>query len=86
MQEDPIRNDKQKGVTDGTDINFFMTDIKEKIKDSHYHKFTGIAPDGFILVPEEVLEQLKDFDVWKEWKSNPELLEKLTKDFCNKIT
>lgn len=60
-----------------------MDKIKEKIKNSHYHKFTGVAPDGFILIPEDVLEQLKDFDIWKEWKSNPKILENLIKDYCN---
>ncbi|MDB4277689.1 hypothetical protein N9895_01465 [Gammaproteobacteria bacterium] len=36
--------------------------IKEKIKDSHYHKFSGIAPEGFVMIPEKTLERLKDFD------------------------
>ena len=54
--------------------------IKEKIENSHYHKFEGIAPEGFILVPEDVLEQLRDFDTWKEWKNNPELLVEMIKN------
>lgn len=58
--------------------------IKEKIENSHYHKFEGIAPEGFILVPEDVLEQLRDFDTWKEWKNNPELLVDMIKHSCNK--
>jgi hypothetical protein len=41
--------------------------IKEKIENSHYHKYDGIAPEGFILIPEQTLERLKDFDYWKEW-------------------
>jgi hypothetical protein len=36
-----------------------MYDIKQKIKDAHYHKYGGIAPDGFILIPKESLEKLK---------------------------
>ena len=52
------------------------SEILEKIKNSHYHKFQGVAPEGFILVPEEVLEHLKDFDNWKEWRYNPSILEK----------
>ena len=46
----------------------FCQMIKEKIKNSHYHKYDGIAPEGFILIPEQTLERLKDFDYWKEWK------------------
>lgn len=55
--------------------------IREKIESSYYHKYDGIAPDGFVLIPEEVLEQLKDFDTWKNWKHNPEVLEQMSKDF-----
>lgn len=63
-----------------------MTEIiDEKIKNAHYYKFRGIAPDGFVLIPEEVLELLKDFDFWKEWKNNPKILEEESKKFCNKI-
>ena len=49
--------------------------IKFKIKNSHYFKFGGIAPDGFILIPEITLKRFEDFDNWKEWKSNPDILE-----------
>lgn len=52
-----------------------MSDIKFKIKNSHYFKFSGIAPDGFILIPEITLKRFEDFDNWKEWKSNPDILE-----------
>jgi hypothetical protein len=52
-------------------------EIKEKIKNAHYHKFGAVAPDGFILIPKETLERLKDFDVWKNWKNKPEILEQL---------
>ena len=50
-------------------------EIKEKIKNAHYHKFASVAPDGFVLIPKETLERLKDFEVWKEWKHNPKILE-----------
>jgi hypothetical protein len=60
-------------------------DIKEKIENSHYHKFEGVAPEGFILIPEDVLEQLRDFDTWKEWKHNPELLVDMIKNSCQKL-
>jgi len=32
-------------------------------------RFSNVAPEGYILLREEVLEQLKDFDVWKSWKN-----------------
>ena len=57
-----------------------MKDIKEKIKYSHYYKFQGIAPEGFVLIPEEALERLKDFDTWKEWKHDPEVLINIIKE------
>lgn len=60
-------------------------EIKEKIKNSHYYKFQGIAPEGFLLVPSDVLEKLKDFDTWKEWKNNEEILINMIKEYCNKL-
>lgn len=57
-----------------------MDKIKEKIKNSHYHKFQGVAPEGFILIPEQALEKLKDFDIWKEWKNNPKIFHDIVKD------
>ena len=42
--------------------------IKEKLKDTNYHKFAGIAPDGFVLVPREVIDMLDDFEEWKDFK------------------
>jgi hypothetical protein len=48
-----------------------MIDILEIIKEEGpIRKFDGIAPEGFVLVHEDVLEELKDFEVWKEWKHN----------------
>lgn len=32
-------------------------------------KYEGVAPDGFILISEGALEELKVFDTWKEWKN-----------------
>lgn len=59
--------------------------VQEKIKSSHYHKYDGLAPEGFVLIPEEVLEQLKDFDTWKNWKHNPEVLIEMSKDFLKNM-
>lgn len=48
-----------------------MIDILEIIKEKGpIRKFDGIAPEGFVLVHEDALEELKDFEVWKEWKHN----------------
>lgn len=44
---------------------------KREIKDSYFHKFEGTAPEGFLLVPEELFNLLKDFDNWKDFKYNP---------------
>ena len=46
-----------------------MIDIKKIIKEEgHIRKFEGIAPEGFILVHEKSLEDLKDMDIWLSWK------------------
>ena len=42
-------------------------------------KFEGIAPDGFILVHEKTLEELKDFEKWKMWKHNEISIEEMNK-------
>lgn len=60
--------------------------INSKILDSGYHKYGGIAPDGFILVPLEIIEKLKVFENWKEFIHNPNWIEDKSKEFLkNKI-
>ena len=59
--------------------------IKYKIKNSHYYKFGGIPPEGFSLIPTKTMERLMDFDNWKEWKNNPEVLEKWMIEDVEKI-
>lgn len=49
-------------------------EIQDKISKSDFYKFGGIAPEGFILITEDALEKLKDFDFWKEWKNDPSIL------------
>jgi len=49
-------------------------EIKEKINKSHFLKFGGNAPEGFVMIPEKTLERLKDFDFWKKWKYEPNIL------------
>mgnify|MGYP006350726175 FL=1 len=59
-------------------------EIKNKIKKAHDHKFGNVAPEGFVLIPKETLERLKDFEVWKEWKDNPKILEQYAIDDLKK--
>jgi len=48
-----------------------MIDIKKILEEEgSMKKYDGIAPDGFILITEGALEELKVFDTWKEWKNN----------------
>lgn len=48
-----------------------MIDIKKILEEGGpMKKYDGIAPDGFILIIEGALEELKVFDIWKEWKNN----------------
>lgn len=48
-----------------------MINILELIKEEGpIRKFDGVAPEGFVLVHQDALEELKDFEVWKEWKHN----------------
>ena len=48
-----------------------MIDIKKILEEEGpMKKYDGVAPDGFILISEGALEELKVFDTWKEWKNN----------------
>ena len=44
-----------------------MKPSQEDIKKIRYN---GVAPEGYTLVRNEVLEELKDFDNWKAWKND----------------
>ena len=55
-------------------------DVKKIIQEEgHIKKFEGIAPDGFVLVHEKTLEDLKEFEVWREWKHNEISIQELNK-------
>lgn len=60
-----MRLDQEAGLYDEPFANPL---IKEKLKDTNYYKFAGIAPDGFIPVPREVIDMLDDFEEWKDFK------------------
>jgi hypothetical protein len=45
-----------------------MVDIKKILeKEGPMRKYDGLAPEGFILICEKTLEDLKDFEIWKKW-------------------
>ena len=55
-----------------------MIDVKKILTEKGpLFKFQGNAPEGFQLILEKTLEDLKDFDVWKEWKSNSDFFQQL---------
>jgi hypothetical protein len=57
-----------------------MIDVKKIIQEEgHIKKFEGIAPDGFVLVHEKTLEDLKEFEVWRDWKHNEISIQELNK-------
>lgn len=33
-------------------------------------RYTGVAPDEFVLLHEKTIQDLQDFEIWKEWKNN----------------
>jgi len=43
------------------------------------HKFSGLAPEGFVLVHEKTLEELRDFEKWKSWKNDEISIEEMNK-------
>lgn len=65
-----------------------MIDIKKLIEEQGPEKkFYGCVPEGFILVHEKTIEDLKDFDIWKNWKNNEISIEDLNKiNFKNEIS
>jgi len=63
-----------------------MIDILQIIKEEGpIRKFDGVAPEGFILVHENALEELKDFEVWKEWKHNQISIKELNNKHFDKL-
>jgi hypothetical protein len=54
--------------------------IKEILeKEGEIRKFVGVSPEGFVLVHEKTLEELKDFDVWRDWKNGLKSIEEMNK-------
>jgi len=54
--------------------------IKEILeREGEVRKFVGVAPEGFVLVHEKTLEDLKEFDIWKDWKNGLTTIEEMNK-------
>jgi len=33
-------------------------------------RYSGVAPEGFVLLLDKTIEDLKNFETWKKWKDN----------------
>jgi hypothetical protein len=33
------------------------------------NRYLGVAPEGFVLILEKTIQDLQDFEIWKEWKN-----------------
>jgi len=40
------------------------------LSNQKYNKFRGVSPVGFVLVPYEMLDELKNFETWVEFKNS----------------
>lgn len=60
-----------------------MIDIKEILERTKgLHKFGGVAPEGFVLIHEKTLDDLRNFDTWMLWTEGKVKLSELdTKNF-----
>ena len=48
-----------------------MVDVKRIIEETGgLYKFGGIAPEGFVLIHEKTLDDLKKFEIWDKWVNN----------------
>ncbi len=47
-----------------------MTDLYLDSKEIRKKRYQGVNPEGFVLVSEEALDKLRDFEIWKKWKNN----------------
>lgn len=61
-----------------------MIDLKKKIQEEgQIKKFDGVAPEGFILLHENALEDLMNFDVWKQLKKGKLKIKDLNNKYLN---
>lgn len=73
----------EKQFNDYVNSDDFQYYIQNKIQESEYHKYSSIAPEGFVIIPEKIIEELKDFDNWKEFKNNPNYLKEKSIEIFN---
>jgi hypothetical protein len=33
-------------------------------------RYTGVAPEEFVLLHEKTIQDLQNFEIWKEWKND----------------
>lgn len=58
-----------------------MVDIKKLIQEKGLElKFEGVAPDGFVLVHEKTLEDLKKYSIWSKWVNDEININELNKN------
>ena len=48
-------------------------------RDGNVRRFVGVSPEGFVLVHEKTLQDLQDFEIWREWKNGLISIEKMNK-------
>lgn len=65
--------------------NEFKCWLRERVENSSYYKFSNVAPEGFVLVPIEVIESIKDFETWKEFKHEKNFIENKSKQYLREI-
>ena len=55
------------------------------LSNQNYNKFQGTSPEGFVLVPYEMIQELKNFDTWVEFKnSDMDWIEKKSAEIYSK--
>lgn len=62
----------------------YLKMIKEKIEFSEYYKYNGVAPEGFTLLPNELLDELKILENWLDFKEDPNWVEKNSKNILKR--
>jgi hypothetical protein len=48
-------------------------------EEGNVRRFVGVAPEGFVLVHEKTLQDLQDFEIWREWKNGLRSIEEMNK-------
>jgi len=43
--------------------------MKISINEIVKNRYSGVAPEGFVLLHEKTIQNLQDFEIWKEWKN-----------------